>query len=668
MTFAQPSFLFLLLLVPLIALGAFLAGKQRSQAWHSLLAERLRPKLAAPSSQLSRWLSLGCGLLGCVLLILALAQPVSGQRETASLVRGRNLIIAIDVSRSMLVQDVAPDRLTAAKTAAFDILDRFPNDRIGLLAFAGTATLQAPLTVDHNALRDTLEQLDTSNVPTGGSNLADALNLAIRNFRETGQKNHALIVLSDGELHEGELSDASFDAKQAGVFVVSIGIGTRNGDFVPDSNENDGRFRDRRGNPVLSRLNATPLRNLADSTQGLYLEGASAGFGRKIDTIIERLDAFEDEGKVQLTPIARFSWFMIPAMILLILSLLLRLLWRPAFPRGVPAKLALICACTLVLSPTEAQAWKLPLDGYWGTRALEEDKPEKALDYYRKALERRDNSAGESKTTARLKFGEASALYRLGRYEEAGRAFGETLLNQDLAMQRDSHHQLANSLYMRTLEALKETEEEKTIADYQLLISQLEDAIAHYDGALDIEAKNEKTLKNRAQTERFLEELRKKAEEMQREEEEQQQEQQQEEDPSGQEQENEQQEGPKEGEGEESENGKPQEQEDGEEGQEGEEQEQEGGEEGEQQEGEDGENPQEDPGDQKDGEQEGESSEDSREQEQSGNPNGQNATPITEREGESAEEFARRILEENADFQKKALRQRGQQIKPNKDW
>ena len=281
MTLAEPAFLFLLLLVPLIALGAFLAERQRRTAWQKLVAPRLRKKLAAPASLLSRWLSLGCGLLALCLLIFCLAQPIAGEKETTALTKGRNIIIAVDASRSMLVRDVAPDRLNAAKTAVYELLDRFPDDRIGLLAFAGSASLQAPLTIDHNALRETLDQLNETNVPSGGSNLADAINLATKTFKETGQRTHGLIVISDGELHEGELEDAAFDARQAGVFVVTIGMGTREGDFVPDPNEIDGRFRDRSGKPVLSRLNPEPLRTLAGDTGGIYLQGFRLRFHRK---------------------------------------------------------------------------------------------------------------------------------------------------------------------------------------------------------------------------------------------------------------------------------------------------------------------------------------------------------------------------------------------------
>ena len=647
MILAEPAFLFFLLLVPLLALGAVLAGRQRKIAWQKLVAPRLRKKLAAPASPWSRWLSLGCGLFAFTLLTICLSQPIAGEAETTSLVKGRNIIIAVDASRSMLVRDVAPDRLNAAKTAVYELLERFPNDRIGLLAFAGSASLQAPLTVDHNALRETLDQLYETNVPSGGSNLADAINLATRTFKETGQSTHGLIVISDGELHEGELEDASFDARQAGVFVVSIGMGTREGDFVPDPEEDDGRFRDKNGKPVLSRLNPVPLRTLAGDTGGLYLEGAGSDFAEKIDTVISRLDAFEDEGRVQKTPLPRFQWFLLPAIIFMIASLLLRFLWAPARPRAVtstPATLAIIACAWLGTSP-DASAWNNPLEGFFGARALKKGDTEAAIEHFEKAAEK-----ASPDELARIRYGQGAANYQAGNYAEAGDAFAQALLSNDQQLQRDAHSQLANSLFHR---AMKKTQDPE--GGLEQAISYLEDALEHYDSSLELDEKHKASLENSKATKEALEQL-KQAQQQQQE----QQQQQQSEEGEGEEgEESEPQEG---GEGEQNENG--------EEGEQGEEGNPEDGQQGNEEKGQQGDNQQEGEegkdGDQQQGQQgqEEESQEDGRQ----GSGTQQAQQGPAPREDETAEEFARRILEENADFQKEALHKRGRQIAPTKDW
>ena len=656
MTLVEPAFLLLLLLVPLLALGAWLAERQRRVAWQKLVAPRLRKRLAAPASPWSRWLSLGCALLGLVLLIVTLAQPIAGERETTSLVRGRNIIIAVDASRSMLVRDMAPDRLNAAKTAVYELLDRFPEDRIGLLAFAGSASVQAPLTVDHNALRETLAQLDETNVPSGGSNLADAINLATRTFKETGQSTHGLIVISDGELHEGELEDASFDARKAGVFVVSIGMGTREGDFVPDATETDGRFRDRNGKPVLSCLNPEPLRTLAGDTGGIYLEGVGGDFTEKIDTVISRLDAFEDKGRIQTAPIPRFQWFLLPAMILFLTSLLLRFFWIPARPRAVTTAPATLLFITIILlgSSPDASAWTNPLEGFFGSRALKKGDHDKAIEHFEKAATKAD-----PENLARIRYGQATANYQAGNYSQAGDAFAEALLSDDKELQRDAHSQLANTLFHRAM--AKTQGENKGLEEP---ISFLEDAIEHYDSALELDAKHDPSLQNRAATEEALKQLK---EQQQQQEQQKQEQEQSEEGEQGEEGEEGEESDPQEGqdgeqqdqgeEGEESEDGD-QESQDGEQGQEDGE--------GEEQEGQQNEGDEEgDEGEQQEGQQGQEEGDESSQQ-------GSNSQQVQEgpapREDETSEEFARRILEENADFQKDALRKRGRQALPTKDW
>lgn len=660
MSLAQSAFLFFLLLIPLLALGGWLASRQRRTAWQRLVAPRLRKKLAAPASPWSRWLSLGCGLLALSLLIICLAQPIAGERENTTLVKGRNIIIAVDASRSMLVRDVAPDRLNAAKTAVYELLDRFPNDRIGLLAFAGSASLQAPLTVDHNALRETLDQLNETNVPSGGSNLADAINLATKTFKETGQRTHGLIVLSDGELHEGELSDASFDARQAGVFVVSIGIGTREGDFVPDPEQNDGRFRDRSGKPVLSRLNPEPLRTLAGETGGLYLEGVGSDFAEKIDTVISRLDAFEDEGRIQKTPVPRFQWFLIPAMILMIANLLLRYLWSPARPRAVassPALLVLVGSALLGSSP-EASAWKNPLEGFLGARALKKGNYEEAQKHFERAAE---NAVDEE--LAKLRYGQGEAAFKAGKYSESANFFAEALLSEESDLQRDAHGQIANTLYLRTLERLKTMSEEKDYSDVPQLINYLEDALEHYDSALEIDPKHQPSIKNKEATEKALEQLRDIEQQQQQQ---QQQEQDGEEGEESEEQEG--QEGDEEQEGEDGEQGEKGEQQDGENQENGEQGQQ--GDEGEEQEGQQGENEGEnEQGGEEESQGESQSGDEGEQQEaQSGSAAQRGQARPAPREDETAEEFARRILKENADFQKEALLKHRRQVVPNKDW
>lgn len=679
MSFLAPEFLFLLLLIPLLVAGAIAMARQKKQAWQKLLAPKLRERLAAPSSRTYRWLSLGCGLVGLALLTFGAAQPTAGTTTTEALIRGRNILIAIDASRSMLARDTAPDRLTAAKAAAFEVLDRFPNDRIGLLAFAGTSSVQAPLTVDHNALRETLDQLDTSNIPTGGSNLAEAVNLATSTLKKTGQATNALIILSDGELHEGELSDASFDARQAGVICITVGLGTEDGDFIPDPKQSDGNFRDREGRAVLTRLNSTPLRTLASESGGIYIEGVGRNFSEQISKVISRLDAYEDEeGTTREIPNPRYQLFLIPALILMIASILIRQLSPARKAKGLP-----IAAALLLFTP-EVEAWN-PLESFFGTRALSRNDPEKALESFRNSS---IDAQGDEK--AQLKFGEASALYKLKRYPEAAKAYSEALLSSDESLRHDAHFQLANTLHHRATSSLAPPPPPENEQDLATAVDQLgsnsntaedsppapqedpiplwQDALKHYDAALEIKPDHQPTIENREVVQKLLDQHQPQDQ--------QQQEQQSQDDPqeSDSNEDSEQQENQN---NDESQQNQEQNESDQNESSDQQDKQQDSGEENsdqennsssneDQEQSEEGNQSQdsqdEDSQNQEDGQQEQQSQGQSSQQQ----PAPQRPAP---RENETPEEFARRILEQNADFQKDQLRsQKARQMTKEKDW
>ena len=233
MSLANPIWLIALFLLPLIVVAAILATRARTRQWSSLVAERLRGALIRRTSSLPRWLSLGLLMAAAALLIGGLARPQgeAGTRTEKSV--GRNLLLALDLSRSMRVQDVRPDRLSNAKLVIFELIEALPNERIGLVGFAGSSYLYAPLTVDHAAVRETVEQMDEGWPTVGGSDLGGAVRLSIDTLRETGQKNNVLVILSDGEKHSGELDQMISEARAAGVYILTIGIGTEDGDYAP---------------------------------------------------------------------------------------------------------------------------------------------------------------------------------------------------------------------------------------------------------------------------------------------------------------------------------------------------------------------------------------------------------------------------------------------------
>ena len=190
-TFANPYFLLLLVaLIPLVILRAR-SLRFRKQAVTALVAPRLRHRLLIGNRPGTHWAGFTLQLIALALLIVALAGPRYGYTEETTIAEGRNILIGIDTSRSMLATDLQPDRLTRAKLAAHDLIHSLPGDRVGLIAFAGTSFLQAPLTVDHDAVIESISQLDTEIIPRGGTNIGRALALARETFAEAKSDSNA---------------------------------------------------------------------------------------------------------------------------------------------------------------------------------------------------------------------------------------------------------------------------------------------------------------------------------------------------------------------------------------------------------------------------------------------------------------------------------------------
>lgn len=437
MNFAQPAWLALLLLVPILGVAAVLIARLKRQQWSAFTATRLRPSLLRRVSSLPRWLAFIFLCAAITAAVVALARPQADAGTKAEKTIGRNVMIALDISRSMRVADVKPDRLAQAKVLIAELADAMPNERIGLIGFAGTPNTFAPLTIDHGALKDTLDQIDESWAPLGGSDLAAAVSLATETLKKTGQKNNALIILSDGEevSGEGERSELEAMASQAersGVYIITIGVGTEDGGFVPKKDFPNGQMVDRSGRPVISRLQTEVLRKLATSTQGRF---ATAGSGIDIPTLVKSLvqgmDAFEMEGRERRISIEFFQWLLLPAVLFLILSIVSATRWR-----GVQTAVLALGFCLIgdSLHASEASSAKM---------LLTEKRHSDAQKRYHELAE----ATRRAEPKARFHLGEATAAYRAGAFRDARSAFSQALESSDSQVLGSAHLGMGNSLF-----------------------------------------------------------------------------------------------------------------------------------------------------------------------------------------------------------------------------
>lgn len=501
---------------------AIVIARLRQSQWQAFAADRLRPILIKRRSPVVRWISFSLLLLACISLVIALTRPheKAGTREEKIL--SRNVLIALDLSRSMRVQDMKPDRLSRAKIAIYELLEELPNERVGIIGFAGSAYVYAPLTVDHAAVRQTVEQIDENWATLGGSNLKDAVELAIDTLKKTGQKQNALVIFSDGEKHDGSLDDIASEAKLAGVNILAIGIGTENGDYVPNADFPGNRMVDENGQPVISRLQPEVLRNLAEATNGKY---AAAGSGDDIASLVKNsikdLDAFEMEGRQREVTIEYYQWFLLPAIAFLFASIIIGTRWR-----GV-GKAAAALAIFLMPDPSQAD------DAKDAARFLSENNFTAAAQTYRKLAK----ESPSSNLRSRYHLGEGIAFLRGGSFKSARSAFSKSLDADNPDVLAEAHLGMANSLFqlgwfelsgyaypqdpksspdmaqfdqlVRTrLKILAAAKEDGEVEKIEALITNWTDAVRHCDSAISKMPANNAAINNRQMTITYLKRLR----------------------------------------------------------------------------------------------------------------------------------------------------------------
>src|SRR5579859_4785833 len=327
MQFANPALLWLLLVFPPALIAFFWwSYRKRQMLMVQFIRARLLPGLVAGISTTRQKIQIGCLVLAVACIIIALARPQWGFSWEEVKVRGVDIVVAIDTSKSMLAQDIAPNRLTRAKLAALDLMQLAKSDRLGLVAFAGNAFLQCPLTIDDTAFRQSVEALDVNTIPQGGTAVAEAIETAQTAFKE-GDNHRVLVLLSDGEDHDSGALEAAKKAAQSGLKIYTIGIGTADGELlrIKDAQGHDDYVRDEQGNVVKSHLNESLLQDIAGATDGgAYLPLLGA---KTIDTLYDqylaKLPKSEQQQKIVKRFEERFQWPLGFAIVLLLIEFLL---------------------------------------------------------------------------------------------------------------------------------------------------------------------------------------------------------------------------------------------------------------------------------------------------------------------------------------------------------
>jgi Ca-activated chloride channel family protein len=331
MHWGAPYFLFLLLLVPILAVMIGSAGRYRRRRFRRFAEDRFYTHFLRELSNFHWMLKHGLLILALALLIVAAARPQWNRKDETVKRRGVDIVICFDISKSMDAQDVAPSRLTMARDDLTRLLDKLDGDRVALVTFAGRSFLQFPLTDDYDAVRLFLNTLDTQAITYWGTDLGSAITTAGDLFESGGgQKDRVILVVSDGEDLEAGAIDAAKKVRQKGVRIFTLGVGTPQGGPIPD----EGAYiKDAANQTVVSHLDVQTLNELARVGDGkTFLVSTRQAEVDDLAGTFDRLRKGEYEGKEAGRYQDQYRWFAIPALVLLLVEGLIH------YRRRVPAE------------------------------------------------------------------------------------------------------------------------------------------------------------------------------------------------------------------------------------------------------------------------------------------------------------------------------------------
>ena len=486
MNFAEPQLLWLLTLVPGLAWFLFWAWKRRQAAVRVFVQSRLMDSLTVGLSNGRRKARMVLSVVAVLFVILALARPRWGYKWDEAQQRGLDIIVAIDASRSMLATDVRPNRGERAKLAALDLMKMAQTDRVGLIAFAGTAFLQCPLTLDDGAFRQSVNAVTPDIMPQGGTALAETIAVAIEAFKNEEENHRVLILLTDGEDHEEQVLDYARQAADAGLRIFTLGVGSPNGELIPLGNEAGKTvyLKDEAGQVVKSRLNEALLQQIAGAAKGFYLNLSGAG---AIETLYTRglapLPKGEITSRLVRVYFERFYWPLSAAIVLLLIEMFLPDRKRRHANGGAKAALAALLlgvSSQAEASPREAQ------------RQFRDGHYDEAAELYQRAREKAPDDA-------RLAYNAGVAAYRADDFETAQREFSSAVAAKEERLQQSAWYNLGNT-YFKVGQG--EASPEKKLESWKT-------ALKMYDQAIQLQPQAADAAKNQSILQRLVEELEK---------------------------------------------------------------------------------------------------------------------------------------------------------------
>ena len=498
MRFAEPLWLFAGLLVIAAMFWIYRRFDLRQRAALAEFASNhLLAKLTASFSPTRRLVKRGLFVAALVFIFGALARPQWGFHWEEEKQRGIDILFAIDTSKSMLTQDVTPDRLTRAKMAIEDLVNKIQGDRVGLIAFAGDAFLQAPLTLDYDAFRETLDAIDTGTIPRGGTDISSAIQEAQVAFGNESKSRKILVLLTDGEDLEAKGIDSARAAAKNGMVIYTVGVGTASGGLIPVPGANGGTdfVKDSAGEFVKSHLDENTLKQIAEATGGMYQPLGQQGQGLQAiyDQALAPLPKQDLASKRQKVYEERFQWPLSAALLCLLASLMIgtRRRDRKNSPKPVRAVKTAAAASILALMAFMSSA---------------QASVQSAEDAYKKgdytdAEKEYEKAANQHPDAPPLNFNLGASAYKTQQYDKALPAFQKALNSEEVPVQQQAYYDMGNTQY-RLGQKTEKSAPQDTIKTW-------ESAVQSYDSALKLKPDDADAKFNRDFVQKKLDQLKK---------------------------------------------------------------------------------------------------------------------------------------------------------------
>jgi Ca-activated chloride channel homolog len=385
-----------------------------------------------------RWIKAILTTLAFGFAIVALCGPQWGYRWEKTTQKGVDIMIALDCSKSMLVQDIKPNRLERAKREIIDLMRMMKSDRAGLVAFSGRAILQCPLTLDHEAFNIFLKVLEPGFLPVGGTNLNDAVKACYNGFEQESDTQKAIIIITDGESTTGNAEEIAKEMAKQGIKIFCIGVGDLGGAPIPDTK--GGFKKDGSGNIILSKVDEKGLEKLSSMTGGTYVRSVAGDMDLDLiytDKILGTMEAKTLTSGKQKIWENRYQWFLFPCLLLLLIEFFVSAK-RKVNGLGI---FVLVIGLSIFVYPQESvHAKTISSSVKQGIKAFEEQDYEQAKTHFIDAqLADPEN--------ARLYYNIGAAAYMNEEYEQAKKDFMQAAKTKDIQLQHDAQYNLANTHY-----------------------------------------------------------------------------------------------------------------------------------------------------------------------------------------------------------------------------